>query len=509
MDVLYEFLFVFDKYKSSEINAVLPLQSKVRLLFDLYKNDKINDDAQASLLIYNEARVGKKYQMLKQSLRNKLCFLLLNSHLHQKKTLKSKLSTYDEVNITLEKDLLVVKKLLSNNVYHNAIRILKKVIQSAQKHYLVEVELRATVLMRTAVSLMGNDKEVSVLNRHIQKLSKQYQLILVTIEKWETFYAKFKFSKQLKNDQLAFINQAIKSIDTCIAEFQHPYLWYYKLLLSLFYDFYALEIEGFQKNYMEFLLCLEKYSEVQNHNHYIMVLNLAAQFERLHYNTVAYQRIIEKCLLYTDYRAFDKFKIQENQFEYFLQVGDPENALQVIVEVVKTAQFQYLNPIDKSNWLLKESVLWVYLKLTNDTRSISKLPTLATLATVTEFNQNVKHCQKDKTGAQCIVMYLRLVLHYVLGKETYKEAHNLNVYLSRHLKNEPLRRTNFFCKLLVYLSNNEFEFYAVKKVQAEFEQFTKESDTTYLDTLEWIPYEVFLDLLYSFQVSIPKSTITF
>ena len=84
--------------------------------------------------------------MLKRNLINKLTDIVLSTEYFDK-------SNYHSIRFECEKELTVAAKLLTQNVFHNAERILQRILNLSQHFQLVDVELSCLKLYRRIASM--------------------------------------------------------------------------------------------------------------------------------------------------------------------------------------------------------------------------------------------------------------------------------------------------------------------------------------------------------------------
>jgi hypothetical protein len=140
MDLLLELAFILSKYPLKSLDQILPKDSKMRRLFDAVSKGVIQSEEEAAHFLYETSPSDKRYLMLKRNLINKLFELLLSSDLEvEKKIRKSKrkdIFNQEETKFLANQYLIIADKLLIQNVYHNAEKIIERVRQKAKAYHL-------------------------------------------------------------------------------------------------------------------------------------------------------------------------------------------------------------------------------------------------------------------------------------------------------------------------------------------------------------------------------------
>jgi len=487
MDLINEFGFILSKQQQSEFDTLIPAKSKLAQLYNLIISGKVQNDEQAAKIIYNSDKSDKKYLMLKRNLVNKLSDLIFLQNYYE-----SNEENYKTIKFQVEKELVIAEKLLSRNVYHNPNKIIKKVEQTAQKYYLIDTQVAACRLFRTVYSLKGFPTETIKYDSKLRELTKYQQFVSEAYGMWEKLYALTKYSRANTNELYLQALSYTHTIKNWINEYTNPFL-----LLNL----YRIELIGFNQsnNYKSFFDSNTKLEKLAIEFPFINSKSLQLE---INYNYATYYRNtnqlkeskkhINKCLNLSDYRAFDKFLIQELNWDINLKSSEFDKAAIILNEVFTVPQYQLLDPLDKSAWAIREAYLY-YIFYIQQNQTFS-LPNFGKSLDIEAFLKRTKKSSKDKVGYNINLLIIRLLLFKISNnKEIDKEGNNLKIYFHRYLKELNSKRTLLFFKQLSKIASSGF---FLNELDENSKILILKTQKTF-DTLEWIPY----DLLWEYIIS--------
>ena len=86
---------------------------------------------------------------------------------------------------------------------------------------------------------------------------------------------------------------------------------------------------------------------------------------------------------YCDYRAFNKFLIQQLLFDIKIKEEQYLDAGKILTEVHNVPQYEFLDPNDKSAWAIREAYLYFVINTNNITDGYKYLPSFENSISIT------------------------------------------------------------------------------------------------------------------------------
>jgi hypothetical protein len=501
MDLINELAFFLSQKPPKEFDTFLPKSSKIRKLYELVVIDDVKTDQEAAKTIYNTTKADKKYLMLKRNLVQKLSdMVFLADHVDISE------DNYAVIQFTVEKELSIAEKLLSENVYHNPSKIISRVEQTAEKFYLIDLQVSAAQKFRSIYSLKGYPTETEQYDNKVKQLRRFQNYFNEAKGMWEIIYSKTKYTIA-KLPEFAFeAAQFTEAIEPWIREYESPFLKLFYLRINI------LKYEQ-QNNFDKLLLTINNLHILLKQYNY---LQTKALYLELNLNYTKYYRYIgnvdiadfyvNECLQFSDYRAFNKFLVQEYNFDINIKKGNYEKALEILNEVWNVPQFKFLNENDLSAWYIREAYLHFVLFVHDFKEYISKLPNLNQGIDINSFLENTKKSSKDKYGYNIQLLIIRLLfLFNKNSKNIDSEGNNLSIYLHRYLKDINSERTKIFFRALGKIASQGFDPDYIEEREKKMNKRLTDLGTINYDIFEIIPYEDFWEMLKLYTKQIRKS----
>lgn len=469
MDLLLELAFILSRYPLKSLDQMLPRDSKMRKLFDAVSRGIIQNDEQAALFLYETLPSDKRYLMLKRNLINKLFELLLSSDLEEEKKIRKSKRTdifnQEETKFLANQYLMIADKLLIQNVYHNAEKIIERVRIKAKEYHLIEIEWECVRKLRTIYALKGFANETEKYTLEAQELREEMMFLDNLKSYWEVMQAKTKFFIGQYEEWEAEAHAAEKLSESYQKTEQpnkkiHPLA---KLYGFRFRNIRLLQsqpkLEDLQKNTNDWQQHFQIYPHLNTPTRYLELLIAQIYTHRYAGEFLQALQLIKKATKLTSYQAFNKFQIQELYFDTLLKINEPKHgykqAALILLEVLETPQFERLDKWDKSSWRLREAYLFLILQ-DKDPKSVKKF--------APNFNQKNlllklpdEPITRDKTGYNIIRIWIKLLFLYYTGMEDFvSEANNFRNYYQRHIKDSKDERLRLFVLYLIKLAQHDF-----------------------------------------------------
>jgi len=494
MDLIKELAFILSKNPTKDFDLILPQNSKNRQLFDLIVKEKVKSNDEAARIIYDSDASEKKYIMLKKHLIEKLSGLVLTADYKE-----NKYKSYNQIQFWCDKQLTIVEKLLLQNVYHNPEKILKKLLQTSVNYHLIDIKVRALRKLRAVYCLKGFATETEECDTMLKEAMEEQTCHSEALGYTHILQSKLKFSiARLKEVAQRSEEYAIR-IDSWYNKYKNPFLRLYFLQIELIRSKHSLEYKG-ALNILDETAKLLKDCEYLNSNMMMLSLNYEyAYYYRSVNNLEKASEYMEVCQKMSEYQAFNKFLIQELQFDILIKKGDYEEAVKLLWEVMNTTQYIYLDPLDISAWETRKA--YIYYLLLKEGRSdeiIKYLPEFTSNFDFHEFLNRTKLSKKDKHGYRVLLLIIRMFILCEKDLENiHFEGNNLLIYYHRYLKGLTTFRTKAFLKAMSKVSASGFSKSEISKQSLELEKVLESGEKAY-EPCEIVPFDklwsIFLNL---------------
>lgn len=491
MDLISEFGYIISKNTDLDFNAIIPQKSKLRKLYNIVINEGVKTDEEAAQIIYKTGKADKKYLMLKRNLVHKLADLVYKQDYYE-----SEEDNYKTIQFQVEKELLIAEKLLLQNVYHNPTKMIKKAEQTAEKYFLIDIQVASAKLFRSVYALKGFPTETEEYDQKYKQLIKFQSHVSDACGMWERLYATTKFSIAKTELNIQQTTKFSNSINQWLNEYYSPFLLLYK---------HRIDIIRFnqQNNFESLFVSISELNKLVTSNAFLssktLMLEIFYNFALYYRNTKQLnkaQEYLNRCFQITDYRAFDKFLIQALQWDVYLKLADYKKATVLINEVINVPQFGFLDPYDKAEWNIREAYNYFILFATSQTEDYKLLPHFKEDFDLNGFLSRTKKAGKDKLGYNINLLIIRILLYTIKNeKEIDKEGNNLKIYFHRYLKDMNSKRTSLFFQYLSKLAAVDFDKNLLENQIYELKKELEKTATNQFDIFEWIPFSTFADLL--------------
>lgn len=489
MDLLTELAFVLKQHQGSIAENALPKKSKLKRLYVAVAAGKVSTDEEAAQLIYKSTPKDKKFLMLKRNLISRLVELVL-----EVETNNIYRNNYLHIEFLCNQKLAITEKLLQQNVYHNAEKIIHKVQSQAEKYSLISIQLRCARQLRTIYALKGFPNETIAFDRTVGILSIHEDFESRAQGFWQIMQSKTKFFVSYMPSYVDEAKKYTKLLEEWLARFPSPFMRMYYLRLQTVWQHQEGALEAWHQTIKELEQLPEEFQFLRT-----VTLDLETNLEWTRYyracNDIPTAHIyLDKCLNISEYQAFNKFEIVGYAFDLYIKQEKYEEAGLFLREVYRTKQFENLDPIDIAIWGIRSLYLQFIFKILGKSSKIKKytkhFSDNKSIATFLHVRQPVS---KDKRGYNLHLVILRLLFQLLYAKEeTSSEGNKMMVYFQRHLKPLEHQRTGIFFKSLARVASTDFEEkYTKKRSELFYERLQAAQQNHSYDDCELVPYERF------------------
>ena len=480
MQLIKELAYVINLDKPKSFDELIPEGSKVRQLFTLI-TEKGKSDLEAAEIIYGTTSKDKKYLMLRKNLVSKLKELVV---------LVDAIGdpdSYLKVEMECNQQLTIANKLLQLNVFHNAERILKKVLVRAEKYYLVSIQIQAYQLLRKIAYLIPKPSDTHKYNELANHLREERYQELMAKGAHEVLLSEIKCTKSVNEKIIKYAQESEQTIKEFSSPNPHILLTLHRIRSIRFMV---------ERKWSKLKSTLDKIDQLIIRYPFISTeqISLEIQMNRIKMlsatkNFKACKKVISKAYQKTSYQAFNIFDFKAEEFDLLLKTEEYQAAGKILNEVRATTQFSLLNPIDKASWLVREVNLYfvgtmIKPELLNYVTSFNEGDSIQS------FMKATTALTKDKRGFNLEYLIARIMLLWISEKRNLvDEGNNLKTYYQRYIKESQQPRTHIFFKKLSRSlrfppDNNKREL-----ILSEFNEEIREH-SSYYEYCELLPYEI-------------------
>ncbi len=451
----------------------------------LYKNTlsgKYKSDEEAAQDLYGTSAKSNGYQVLKSKLKNKLLADLLVSE-----------PEYHSIHyfialLSMEKELLVIKKLLMFGARTFAIRLTKRLLLKAEEYTAITIQLQLWQILREHYWYLGERKnhEDSIVEINRLRLSVQDELRSYEIH--ESFSLPFVRSKATHSlliqqaEEVAPEMQALKERTPS-----------YEVILN-YYRFNILRSQ-ISRNFSETIRICDEIEEFFNTN-YTFIENvrtaefLVSKAEALLYtrNYEEAERVIERCITLIPAGKNNWFAFQTLALQISFHAENWQKALRIFDAVTTHERFALQPDRLKEEWKIYEAFLLYILPKKQPLPPDQYNSRIFQLYT---FLNEVPIYSLDKAGANIAILILQTI--WTIKTERYdrvlKLQKTLNNYCVRYLKSAvEYERGAIFLKMLRSVISNDFNKERIEKRTEElYQRLTAPGQV--LGAMEFYPYE--------------------
>jgi hypothetical protein len=491
MEQIKELGNIIQQQKPEVFKELAQADSKKGMLLRAIMEGLVRSDNEASMLIYGKIDQGKKYQMLKRNLKENLIEHI--NHVTQKNQ-----AFHLQVESECKEKLRLVASLLTNNVFHNAEKILNQVFKKAEQHHIYDVLAEAAALYRQVFSIKGYPDQAEVWDKKVN----HYQTISQNHIQAKGFHqiikSYFVHRCSLLQSQEEKAKEAKQKIKDWIKFSYSPFLALYNNQISMLELIHGNRVSDLTSYITSTEQLVAKNPFLENN---VLSFNLLLNKARI---SICKGRLnkaeeeINASLETSDYKSFLKFEAQALNFSLKLKQHNYKEAGKIIQEVTSTYEFGLFHKEAKAAWYVKKVYLFLALKSINDNKSIETyLSDISPSTLLLDLDQNCKKLSRDKMGYHVQYLIIRLLLNWQnIADENYYNGKNLQLYYYRNLKEIRELRVKYFFKNLASIAVNEFNKEDILERKIEFTQ--KIADINYVytyDLNELIPFETIFNIL--------------
>lgn len=501
MDLINELAYFLSQKPSKDFDTFLPQGSKIRKLYNIVVIEGVKSDNEAAKIIYNSSKADKKYLMLKRNLVQKLSdMVFLTDHVDAKE------DNYAVIQFTVEKELSIAEKLLFENVYHNPAKIISKVEHTAEKYYLIDLQVAAAQTFRSIYSLKGFPNETQQYDDKVKQLRKFQNYHNEAKGMWEILYSQLKYSIAKLPEMAYKASQFAEVLEPWILEYESPFLKLFYLRIAILkYDLQN-NFEKLLQTINTFHILLKQYDYLKTRALFLELKQYYAIYYRHVGNIETAKAFVKECLELSDYRAFNKFSVQEINFDLCIKSKEYKEAVDILLEVYNVPQYKFLDESDVSAWYIREAYLYFVLKVKEMHDLIKMLPDFQNDLDLNGFLEKTKKSSKDKYGYNIQLLIIRLLF---LLEKNYKnidsEGNNLLIYFHRYLKDINSYRTKIFFKALGKIASQGFDMDYIYEREKKMYKKLNELNATTFEVFEIIPYEEFWEMIKAYAKQVRNS----
>lgn len=465
--------------------------SLLRRLYEGIVSGSYVDDNEAAKNLYGTDQSDPRYKTLKARLKDRMLTTvrLLDSP-------QSTVSTYREAINRTRQDLNVINILLMIGARVPAMRLLRQVLNIAEKFCVTDVEVQSYKLLREDAALRGHFKQYDLMNSHLQQATERLRLERRAEEIDDRLVMEFINSRahkpQLRDQAGAYIAE-IEDLRT-ICDTPTINLLYFRIKTTA---------HQARFEYQETLqTCAEAERYYSNHPEFsskntlagIAIARMGCCLQLRDYE--AGKRSAQQCIEMFPDGNTNWFSAHTSYFIIAVHSGDYFLAIEIFQRITEHPRFSMAMRGGRAEiWKIFEGYLnfivqcgWTDLPET-ETEGLSKRFRL------NKFLNEFTLVSQDKQGMNVAVQILQVI--WLLETESYMELINLQnsirAYIARHLRRKEFLRANRFMKLILVMIDSDFDSEQMRRKGERYHHDLRNPHDTQVsisvDGVEVIPYE--------------------
>lgn len=462
--------------------------SKIQQFYNLVTEGRFASDDDAAEYFYGKSRKTPGYQKLRKTLKDRLVNSLFIIDLKQASYTNRQKAYYE-----CYKDWAAVKILLGKNAFETAEGIIRQLLIIARKYEFTEllVDIYHTLRLFHG-TIYGDFKKYEEYNSSF----KEYEKIWIVENRVEELYMDLS---------IKFINSKSNK-----ADLQQQAIQYQEEIKE------DMEVyETYQLQFCGWLIRLGVHTIVNDYEKLIQVCDDAiTYFEKKTYvasvplQVFLYQKCvglgqlrrfdelevcIQECLVYLEPGRLNWFKVFELEFLLYTHNDKYTEAWSILYKILGHEKFAELPGNIQETWLISEAYL-IFLakagKMKLDDKSIKKISEFR----LSRFLNEMEIFSKDKMGMNVSILIVEVLLNVVMKNydELIDRTEAIDKYRSRYLKDDMLKRSDLFLKMLLQIPRNAFQRQPVTEKADKYYQDLisipiETANQTY--EIEVVPYE--------------------
>ncbi|WP_211323721.1 hypothetical protein [Sediminitomix flava] len=450
------------------------------LLFKGILDNTIKTDEEAAKLIYDTDKSDKRYLMLKKNLNKRLTRFILTST-----PIEFDTELYTNISFECQQEIVVVKLLLNNNIYHNAEKVLWRVIRKAEKFELNNILLDCYQCLTRIYSIQGEVSQLEQAQEKVEHYQHKHNCEQKYLRHLELLQAMNKWNKGYSFELASQAMSFTKSIKKSCEVKSSIHCTYYYESINVYAAYHQTDIDALEQHLKNIKTIFEENHFMAIPEHQLIYYLFSLRCSLMKGDISNAFLLLEQCLELTDYDAFNKYEVQDLHFELLLKTGDYEKALEVLNEVYATDHFSMLSPKDQSAWGLRKTYLHIFSDLEFSDEEIQNA------INIDQLTENCKPNNKDKRGYNLQLTIISYLVRSIFTEEEL-DGNSLKMYIQRYLKQSSDQRSLVFLRYVIkYFQRKKSDKDSLLFMQ---EQFEREMPNGY-SIVELFPYEYLFDYL--------------
>jgi hypothetical protein len=466
-------------------NSALSSEDSISKLYAGLKNGLITTDQKAAEVVYGKPVIDTKYSTLKNRLKRRL----LNSLFF----LNIKPPTFSEYASAVyqsNKNLFLVKTLVSLGGRNTAIKLAQSALAHSQKFHLTANSIEFLYMLRGYSSFLGNEKNYDDYNSQLKLALKTYEAESVAQEYNDRVDIKFARSSAEQPEMLGTLQQYSDEL----AELKNKYD-----SKNLAYNYFRIQVLAYQisRDYFKGIQTCDEAEKYLLDKPY------------LSNNTQMGLFALQKLSFYLNLREYEKGKTAVVRCEELFPMGNPnwfivmehyfylamhtehfQEAKSVYENVIANPRFAFQPEHKKEHWILCD----LYLQFALNNKFSSQNSATPNLVNIKKFLRDVPLFSKDKRGYNVAILILQILV--LLENNEFGEIINrmdaLRTYRTRYLRAGSNKQSALFFRMLQVMETNSFSYEKTKqKSQRYFEKMKSiAADSSEIqDGLQVLPFD--------------------
>lgn len=501
MEELKELIQYVSKQKVKQIEIITEdgsFRGKSKKLYDSIRNQDIDSDHEAMLLIYgeeDEVNYRKLKYRLKQKLINSVFFTDVNNYGR---------SAYEKSQVHLLKSYVACEILTLRGLNELSWTLAEKILNSAIKQDRLDIALTITKNLRRKFAFNNfNKSKYKRYTALTKSLLEVYTLELEVQEYFVILISHIANKNKIDTRETNKIQDRLDELDLVIKSLSNYHVRYYYHNALFYLAFIKNDVKQLNAICDEAMDYFSSRNDIPLIGQYSFILKKGvARLQNKDFEVA--EEYIYKAINFrktTTSAAVHQYRYNYLSLIQFLK-GDYVSAYDSISIVINDKKFKKLKNNLQQNWYIKEAYLHFLIKAGRLDESQAKVKLKRTFR-MKRFLNEVPSPSKDKTGYNLSIQLIQ-ILFLILDKDhelIYNKLEALKQYGYRYLKGEKYIRSRTFIKMLQKLKNGHMDLDSVERKAQKYLEVLLAHPSDYSDEtmqIEVIPYEkLWEELLYA------------
>lgn len=494
MLLISELIELIDSYKAQNVKVLqnpFTSQSKYSMFYRGIKEGVINNDEDASKLLYNCEPQDHKYKKLKYRFRQRLLNSLFFIDVHQPNYTDIQKAYY-----SCYKNWATINILFGKGAKKSAIAIAEKTLRQAQKFEFTEVVCNISRILRlNFATTKGDKRKFNFYNKLYKEQSRYLEAETLAEELYGDLIIDFVGSRATKKEYSKKADQYAEQLSQHLSDLAVPtynFLFFAYSVIVLKY-----EIINDHKNVI--IQCQKAYVQLNEKSFQLkmqifpFVFKCFTSYIMLEKYRKA-KMLITPCRQALDEGLINWFTFNQVHFIFLLHTSAYHEAYELLYSTLQHPRMKFQSDNTQEVWKVYEAYAHYvnHSKINNEETNEEKVKGNFKIG---KFLNEVPAFSKDKRGLNIAILIIQILL--LLQQKKYNKVidrvSGLERYATRYLRKNETYRENCFIHMLLQIPRGNFNVTAVQRHAKKYVRMLAEismNESSQSIGIEIVPYQV-------------------